>query len=77
MPIYYSTIEFHKNFTTCFMNDSSYILMNLFALLPFLLTFYRIKYPKADNPKWPDTSCSVVEEKFTGTFGGHYFWVQC
>lgn len=66
MPIYYSTMGFHKNFTVCFMNESSYILLNLSALPAFQPTFYSIKYPKAGNPKWTDTSCTVFEEWFTG-----------
>lgn len=78
VPIYYSTMEFHKNFTICFMNDSSYILMNLPALISFLPTFYRAKYAKADNQKWPDTSCTLFEERLTGISRGHYshVWYQ-
>lgn len=67
--VYYSTLEFHKNFTACFMNDSSYIIRE-----PSIATCVsKDSKQRPEYLKWPKAKFSAVSEKrFLGFSGCHY-----
>lgn len=68
--VYYSTLEFHKNFTACFMNDSSYVPIRE----PSIATCVsKDSKRRPEYLKWPKAKFGAVsEERFLGLSGCHY-----